>query len=667
MHLSETQAAGQPLARRLFVCNGGFLTAPRLRRILALAGWSVRLGLPGPDDHVGVWGNSPTAWRGRALAKARRARLVHVEDAFLRSVLPGRARGRVARRGPIGLMIDPHGIHFDPSRPSVIDACLSRDMDAETLARARDCIDRLIAADVSKYNIHLPEENAPPPGYVLVIDQTRGDASLMGADRHDFLRMLDRARAENPDLPLIVRTHPETASGLRPGHFLTADLRPGEAICDTPVSPWRLLAGARQVYAMSSLLGYEAVLAGHRPRIFGKPFYAGRGLTQDEQPVPDRQPATVEALFAASHLLAPTWYDPCRDRLTDFETVLSQLEAEARAWRQDRNGHRAYGIRLWKRPLIARFFGNGRGVRFCARPGPDITLAWAGKASACPNALRIEDGFLRSRGLGAALVPPLSLVADDLGIYYDPGRESRLERLMATPLTPQQKRRAQALHERLLSARLTKYNLGGPLPALPTGHRILVPGQVQDDASVRLGGGAIRDNLSLLQLVRAHRPQSVVIYKPHPDVQAGLRPGAISADELRGVADVVVTDADMDRLLAAVDEVWTITSTTGFEALLRGLPVTTVGAPFYAGLGLTNDLGPVPSRRQAGADMLRLIHAALIAYPRYHDPVSDLPCPVEVVVDRLCEDHPHEAGGRVLRILAKLQGLFSTHAWLWRR
>ena len=43
--------------------------------------------------------------------------------------------------------------------------------------------------------------------------------------------------------------------------------------------------------------------------------------------------------------------------------------------------------------------------------------------------ISLEDGFLRSRGLGADLVPPLALVADRAGIYYDPSRPSDIERL----------------------------------------------------------------------------------------------------------------------------------------------------------------------------------------------------------------------------------------------
>ena len=662
---NETEAAGT--SRRLFIFNGGFLTGPRLRRILGLAGYRVTLGLPGPGDLVGIWGASPTAWRGKALAARRGAGLLRVEDAFLRSVLPGRARGGpVARRGPVGLILDPLGLHFDPETPSLIETLVTSPEAQARQPQARAAIERLIAADLSKYNAHLPDAAPPAPDYVLVIDQTRGDASLLGAGRAEFLDMLAAARDENPGQRLVIRSHPETAAGLRPGHFTTADLRPGEAFCSGPVSPWRLLDGAARVYAMSSQLGYEAMLAGHRPRVFGRPFYAGWGLSDDQHGLSRRQPASIEALFAASHLIAPTWYDPCRDCLTDFEGALRQLEAESRAWREDHTGHLAYGMRLWKRPFVARFFGNGAGVRFTDRPQAGVTLAWANRAAEVPGAKRIEDGFIRSRGLGAALVPPLSLVADDLGIYYDPGRESRFERLMAAPLPPDGEARALALAEALTKAGVTKYNLGGAVPELPSGRRILVPGQVEDDASIRLGARAERSNLALLTRARAEFPDAVLIYKPHPDVEAGLRPGLIPEAQLTALADVVARDTSAAALMARVDGVITITSTMGFEALLRGLPVTTLGAPFYAGWGLTQDLGPVPERRQVRASLAQLVHAALIAYPRYFDPVSRLPCPPEVALTRLA-DPGFAPGGARLRLLAKAQGLFSGHAWIWRR
>jgi capsular polysaccharide export protein len=293
-------------------------------------------------------------------------------------------------------------------------------------------------------------------------------------------------------------------------------------------------------------------------------------------------------------------------------------------------------------------------------------MVWAGKARVGhERALRVEDGFLRSRGLGAELIPPLSLVCDDLGIYYDPARPSRLEKWIEarTTLRPDQHARALRLIETLTAAGLSKYNLPGSMPDLPDGHRVLVVGQVEDDASVRTGTVDVSTNLALLHAARAAHPDAVVLYKPHPDVEAGLRDGETEAE---GLADMVLRGADPIALLAQVNEVWTMTSLLGFEALLRGIPVTTLGAPFYAGWGLTTDLGDVPPRRRATPTREGLVHAALIDYPRYVDPKTGLPCPVEVIVERLSGgDIPQP--GRANRLLSKLQGLFAGMAHLWRR
>lgn len=669
--------AGVP--RRLYHQNLSILRNARLHRVLQLAGHELRFGLPRPGDGVLVWGRSPTAWRGEALAARRGVPLVRVEDAFLRSVLPGRAGGGPA----IGFLFDPVGVHFDSSRPSRMEEILgSRDLyNSNILREAKRISACLIETRLSKYNNHDPSLPAPDPGYVLVVDQSAGDASIRysGASAQTFRAMLAAALHDHPDQRIVIRTHPETALGLRSGHYTLSDAGGRVTLLTTPVPPHRLLADAAKVYTVSSQLGFEAILHGHRPRVFGQPFYAGWGLTDDDQPLPRRtRRLTVDELFAGAMLLAPVWYDPCRDRLCGLEEVIHQLQAETRAWQQDRRGHVAAGMRLWKRPRLQAVFGGTRPLRFRDDPLAADRLAsatdrslliWAGKEPPgfAPKApcLRVEDGFLRSRGLGAELVPPLSLVTDDLGIYYDPTRPSRLEALIATPLTDAQRQRTEALVQRLRTAGLSKYNIGGDLPALPEGHRILVPGQVEDDASIRTGAGEVRTNLALLQAVRAANPGAVVIYKPHPDVEAGLRAGALSPVDLQGLADVLAPAADPVRLLDQVQEVWTMTSLLGFEALVRGLPVTCLGAPFYAGWGLTRDMGPVPDRRKARPDLMQLTHAALIAYPRYWDPVSRRPCPPEVALDRLASGEiPHP--GRLNRLLSKLQGRFASLAHLWR-
>lgn len=671
---SSSTLSGVP--RRLFHQNLSFLQSPWLYRMMDLAGHKLQFGLPGPGDGVLVWGASPTAWRGERLAASWGSPLVRVEDAFLRSVLPGRA----ARTAPLGLLVDPVGLHFDASRPSRIEQILSDSSlyNSNILDKANTLIHCLMDLEFTKYNNFDQNLPAPTPGYVLVVDQTRGDASLRasGATGATFRAMLADALTRHPDQHIIIRSHPETSLGLRPGHFGAQDATGRVTLLTAPVSPHRLLASAAEVYTVSSQMGFEAILHGHRPHLFGQPFYAGWGLTDDRLPLPRRQRSlTMAELFAGAMLIAPLWYDPCRDRLCDLDEVLHQLEAEVRAWREDRTGHVATGMRMWKRSRLQAIFGKDAPLRFhddpvaadrvAAATGRGL-LVWAGKEPPgfAPNSpcLRVEDGFLRSRGLGAELVPPLSLVTDDSGIYYDPGRPSRLERLIARPLSAHQRARADALVARLRAGGLTKYNLGGPVPDLPKGHRILVPGQVEDDASIRLGAGDVRTNLALLQRVRAANPAAVILYKQHPDVEAGLRPGAVDAT---GLADVVLSGVDPAALLSEVQEVWTMTSLLGFEALLRTVPVTCLGAPFYAGWGLTRDLGPVPARRMARPDLAQLAHAALIAYPRYWDPVSRRACPVEVALDRLASgDIPHP--GPLNRLLSKLQGRFASLAPFWR-
>jgi len=673
-------AADGSTRRRLFIYNGGFLTQKRIRRILQLSGYDIKLGKPSGDDMIGVWGQSPTSPRGEAVSRATDAPILRVEDAFLRSIHPGRSG-----EPPLGLFLDQNGVHFDPATVTCLETLLATHPldDTALLNRARAAVERLRAADLSKYNNHAPDHPLPAPGYVLVIDQTKGDASVTASKANiaTFREMLVFAQEEHPGAQIIIKTHPETAAGHRAGYFGASDASTRVSLLTDPVSPWGLMEGAIAVYTVSSQLGFEAIFAGHKPRIFGQPFYAGWGLTDDQNPVPRRSRSlTRPQLFAAAMILYPKWYDPYHDRLCELECVIDTLEAQVRAWREDQSGHVAVGIRLWKRGPLQAFYGRYKKLRFeddsakarkLAQQIGASRMVWAGKET--PDmydepVLRVEDGFLRSRGLGATLNAPLSLVTDDLGIYYDPTRDSRLEAMITlSPDLPDHAIfRAERLTRSLIRAGLSKYNIGdADLPDLPAGRRILVPGQVEDDASIQKGCDGDCRNLDLLKRTRAENPDAVLIFKPHPDVEAGLRQGLIAPDEAAKYADVIANNADPIALINVVDEVWTLTSLLGFEALLRGKSVTCLGVPFYAGWGLTRDLGQIPDRRFARPSLAQLTHATLIDYPRYFDPVTKQPCPPEVVVERLQNSTlPRQRPG--LRLLAKLQGVFASYAHLWR-
>ena len=645
-------------ARPLYCFNGGFFTNPRVRRILELSGYNVRFGKPSPDDLVGVWGKSPTSGRGKAVAEYTDAQLVHIEDALLRSVHLGRDGD-----APLGLTVDRQRPYFDSSGPSDLENLLAKSPfdDTAVLGRARRAMAQLRDVNISKYNDFPLDVEVPDPGYVLVIDQTRNDASVTfgSANVGTFREMLVFAREEHPAARIIVKSHPDVVAGHRQGHFDDSHMDPNMELFARPISPYALLDGAIAVYTVSSGMGFEAIIAGHKPVVFGQPFYAGWGLTDDRQPVARRQRVLTKAqLFAGTMIDYPKWYDPYRDRLCEVENVIDTLSAKARAAREDRDGYVFRQISLWKRPALRGFFDN---VRF---KGSGREVVWASKDLESTGITRIEDGFIRSKGLGAELVAPMSLVLDDLGIYFDSTRESRLEKMIASAatLTDYQRHRAENLRAALVKHGLSKYNLSGNAPEFDAGGRevILVPGQVEDDASILRGASTVRTNAGLLAAVRQDFPTAFIIYKPHPDVEAGLREGQLTEPD----ADFVAAHADINHLLIVVDRVATMTSLTGFEALLRGIKVRCYGMPFYAGWGLTDDIEAC-ERRDARVDLDGLVHACLIDYPRYVDPVTKTACPVEVVVDRLARgETPPQATSN--RLLAKLQGIFASYAHLWR-
>jgi capsular polysaccharide export protein len=246
---------------------------------------------------------------------------------------------------------------------------------------------------------------------------------------------------------------------------------------------------------------------------------------------------------------------------------------------------------------------------------------------------------------------------DERGIYYDPERSSDLEHLLQTTVfSPALLDRAEALRRDLIVAGISKYGSDGdPLPDRPLGRRlVLVAGQVEDDQSVLLAGSGLAGNLDLLARTRALEPEAEIWFRPHPDVDAGHRLGALADADALLHADRVVRGGGMPRLLDLVDGVHVLSSLTGFEALIRDREVVVHGSPFFAGWGLTRDMGAIPSRRRRRLALLELIAGTLILYPRYLDPVTCLPCPVEVLVSRFGKG-AIPAGGWINR-LRRIQG-----------
>nr|WP_306660278.1 hypothetical protein [Rheinheimera maricola] len=324
--------------------------------------------------------------------------------------------------------------------------------------------------------------------------------------------------------------------------------------------------------------------------------------------------------------------------------------------------------RLW-RPVMRRFapYSTLKFVRHGRQvPAGASLLLWGRREcdtalAAGVSVLRVEDGFVRSVGLGAQFVPPVSWVFDDLGIYFDSQTESALERVCNQVVFSQAMlQRATALQQQIVSAHITKYNTGTGQWLRPAGRTVvLVPGQVETDASIRYGAAEIRQNLALLKAVRLQRPDAYLVYKPHPDVVAKARASGEGEHSAAEYCDEVITDIGMAQLLTQVDEVHVLTSLTGFEALLRAIPVYCYGRPFYAGWGLTVDQVP-QLRRQRSLTLPQLVAATLIMYPTYVSVKYGCYTTAENSLNELAAMRSQQqfslagAGRRALRVLVNL-------------
>ncbi|SLN33199.1 putative glycosyltransferase EpsJ [Roseivivax jejudonensis] len=263
-------------------------------------------------------------------------RKIFTEQAFLGSAFswlaPDRTRPEAAC---LGYIHDDLAQYYMADYPSRMIRWLNgpEEITAADRARARALIDRLVASRVSKYNAQ-PIRPLPPAAHrrVLVCDQSFADASIrygrMGPA--DFAAMLAAARAEAPDAEILVKTHPDTAwsDGARAGYFDHLTAADGVTLLRAPINPYCLIEAVDTVYAGTSQIGLEALLAGKRVVTFGAPFYAGWGLTDDRQAIPHRHRARdLETLVHAAYIRAPLYHVPGRDGPAEVETVVDFIEA----------------------------------------------------------------------------------------------------------------------------------------------------------------------------------------------------------------------------------------------------------------------------------------------------------------------------------------------------
>lgn len=602
------------------------------------------------------WGRKQTGQFACYLSTKFNGKFKLLEDGFIRSVGLGVDGAKL-----LSIVEDDIGIYYDATSQSRLEKILSEHkFDNELLQESKWCIDFITTHNISKYN------NAPNisknliqkyelenSNNILIIAQTDGDASLVYGlgDKFSTTDMIDAAIKENPNSNILLKIHPDVLSGKKKSDINISNLDSKIKIIAEDINPISLLKHINKVYTKTSGMGFEALMCGCECVCFGMPFYAGWGLSDDRVQAPLRRNRTlsIEELFAGAYILYAKYIDAYTGQNTTLKRVLPQINTLKNARLNECKKQKfLFGFSVWKRKFMRPFLGENLNyisvfsknpLKSALKAGLDtnsLVYIWGKKEylelqkwcdENSVNIIRVEDGFIRSVGLGSDLTRPYSLVFDDVGIYFDTTSPSRLENILNYhKFSSSELEAAKKLKDILIDSKISKYNDDKDgIISSKNGKKIaLVIGQVEDDASVRIGADGMK-NIELLEQARLNSPNSHIIYKPHPDVVSGNRIGLVDIDQALKYCDEVLEGVSMPTLLDLADEIHTMTSTSGLEAILRGKRVICYGRPFWAGWGLSDDKKPQPRRyRSLSSD--ELVAGAYLLYPKYVHPINLKPC-----------------------------------------
>ncbi|EAJ0326294.1 capsular polysaccharide biosynthesis protein [Campylobacter lari] len=599
------------------------------------------------------WGRKKSGLKAIELAKKYNAKFLLLEDGFLRSLNLG-----VEYSPSFSIIKDDVGIYYDATTPFKLENILNTyEFNSEELKQAKKAIGLIKKEKLSKYNNNLcvPKELfSANEERILIITQVANDASLKFGLANNFSTqdIINDAIKENSNAKIYIKIHPDVLSGKKQSDFNAQYLPSKCVIIKENYNPIELLSHFKKVYTKTSGMGFEALMLGRECVCYGMPFYAGWGLTKDKLECKRRlKKRSLEEVFYAAYILYSEYFNPYSNQKGDIFDTIHTLAKYKKIEQANSNTLYFLGFTLWKRWFMKPFFKaknnkiiflNSLNELYKTKlNSEDKIFIWGKKYDKALLAkdfnneiFLVEDGFLRSVFLGSDLTRPFSLIIDSKGLYVDPSKKSDLEDILQNhEFDESLKQRAKKLITTITQNKFSKYNgLKHEKLNFNTNKKIiLIPAQVEDDASMILGGAGY-DTLKLLQSVRKANENAFIVFKPHPDVLSGNRKGLKDKNIILKYCDEIIENVSIDSAINACDEVHTITSTSGFDALLRGKKVVVYGKPFYAGWGLTTDLHQIPRRtRMLGLE--ELVAGVLILYPRYIHPKSKNLCEVEVALD----------------------------------
>ena len=604
-----------------------------------------------------VWGMKNSGKKIRNKEKIlTNLRIFYLEDGFIHSF------GSKKIRIPLSICRDNNGIYYDYKSKSDLFSLIKEKLSDKETLRSKKIISLWKNYGISKYNYtnFLIPPNEP---FILLIDQTLGDLSLSygGADVSTFQRMFEFAKQKWPNLLIVIKLHPEVINKRKKGcidHSLY--YKKNVKVISEQGQLNNLLESCTALCVVTSQVGFEGIIYQKEVHVFGNPFYAGIGLTIDHSLCKERNKkytSSLEQLVFSSLVKYQTYLDPRNKKICQVEKIIEYLYKRRKINAFFPNNLNCLNLTPWKARQINRYLNGLSDIKIVPfkkyKQSMKNVLVWGksnnpfNKFTNINNFISVEDGFIRSVGLGGDLFRPMSLLFDKKGIHYDFSNPSDLEELLQKRIVNEQElKRSKELIKGIKIKEISKYNLKYKKSLFSKNKAqnkkiILVLGQVETDNSIIYGvpkNTIKKTNYSLVCRVRADYPNYYIIYKPHPDLEQGLRSKGLEEDFIKNVADSIANKTAIKDLFEISDRVAVFTSLGGFEALIRELPVTCYGLPFYAGWGLTEDkfiVDPVTKRRRRRLSLEEMVFIAIVEYPYYFSLKFNCKTEIEDIIEEM--------------------------------
>lgn len=642
-----------------------------------------------PNDCIVGWGKKESGLKAEKLASEKNCNKILLENGFLHSI------EFKNQKLEFSIVKDKTSIYYDANKESDLENILNNDENFKFLnidkKRINNILDLIIKNELTKYNENIQEVI---PNFfnkdkknILIISQVKDDGSLiygnaMNISLEEILENIYKNN-EKDKIDIYIKLHPDVLTKNKKNDISIEEIKKHNLkIISDRINPLNLLKHFDEVHTKTSQMGFEALLLNKKVYCYGNPFYAGWGLTIDKNIIERRtKKRTIEELAYAVFILYTEYYHPINKNKIEIEEVIQELIKFKKELKRNINNLYFFGFKLWKRSFIKKYFKDYKSINFnysCNEKLLNEIIEKKGKVFLWGmneyNGLdkeklkennidiyRIEDGFLRSFKLGNSLYPPYSLIVDEKSIYFNAQEESDLENILNNNKSFNKYliERSKKLIEKIKESKVSKYNLqeNKKLEFNIKKNIILVIGQVEDDASIKYSSNNM-NNLELLQEVRKNNKDAYIIYKPHPDVLFGDRKGFVEESKVLEYANEQIVDASLDSCINVANEIHTISSLSGFEALIRNKKVYCYGNPFYAGWGLTIDKNII-ERRTKKRTIEELVAATYILYPIYYDYEIDGYSTPEQTIENISKQlRNKKSNGNIFTLLKKIKMFF---------